>query len=77
MVHKPITKPGAHGTLYRYAIVYRDNDPACPEFTARLWAYNSEHVLEQFYDAPDGDGWRILRMARMTEAPIHHWIWHS
>lgn len=48
------TKPGAHGTLYRYRIDYRDPcDPAFPPSFVCVWAYDAEHALERFYDGPD------------------------
>ena len=51
------TKQGKHGTLYRYAIDYRDS---CDKFiggTQYLWAYDIEHAEEKFYDAEDSYGW--------------------
>ncbi|MHB8330765.1 MAG: hypothetical protein ACYDDA_13725 [Acidiferrobacteraceae bacterium] len=68
----PITKPGAHGTLYRYAIKYRDaHDPCCPEMVWHCWAYNLDHAEEKFYG--DGDeGWRIVSLARVSDAASQH-----
>lgn len=60
-------KPGRYGTLYRYRIRYRDDDPGCPDFTHCVWAYSREHAEELFCCAPDGDGWRIISMARVEE----------
>lgn len=54
------TKQGAHGTLYLYAVPYRDFDPDGDRGTVRIWAYDAEHAVEKFYDSPDGDtGWEV------------------
>jgi hypothetical protein len=46
------TKPGAHGTLYLYAIEYDSpTNLGAPRETTKLWAYNSEHAMERFADA--------------------------
>lgn len=48
---KPLTKPGKHGTLYRYAIAYHEGrDEYRSEW--RCWAYDAGHACEQF-DADD------------------------
>lgn len=55
------TKPGKYGTLYRFAITYR-NDPPDPselDQTWKCWAYSAEHAEELFYDSED-DGWKIV-----------------
>jgi len=46
--------------LRRFRIRYRDLDPACPEFACTVRAYDREHAEIVFFDAPDGDGWKIL-----------------
>lgn len=52
--------------MKRYRIEYRDDcDPGCPTFTTHVRAYDREHAIERFHDAPDGDGWEILKI---TEA---------
>jgi hypothetical protein len=67
-------KQGAHGTLYRYAIEYTgENDPGCPTFTTSRWAYDAEHALDKFSGLDEG--WKVLRIARMSEAPQHRWNW--
>ena len=57
---RPITKPGKHGTLYRYAIRYTDeSDPGCPEMVWCTWAYDRNHAVDRFYE--DGaEGWQML-----------------
>ncbi len=76
MASKPLTKPGAHGTLYRYAIVYTDKyDDCCPHDTWHCWAYSLEHAEEKFYDRSVdqwGDGWRIVSLARVSDAASQH-----
>lgn len=44
-----ITKPGKHGTLYLYRIVYRNDGPDdLQRFTWRTYAYDAEHALNKF-----------------------------
>lgn len=64
-----VTKPGKHGTLFRFVIMYRDSDPACPAFDWRCWAYDTEHALDKFWSASDGDGdgWTVLSTARAED----------
>ena len=64
---RPVTKPGKHGTLYRYRVVYRgvEHDPAAPAFDACVWAYDEEHALEKLTD-PD-QGWEAVSAARLYE----------
>lgn len=74
---KPVSKPGKHGTLYLYAIKYRDKyDSVAPEFEQRTWAYSEEHALDRFYDTDD-DGWLVLAFARVIEGPSHRMTWHA
>lgn len=62
----PIMKPGKHGTLYLYELVYDDGpDSGCPEFKTRTWAYNMEHAIERFHES-DGS-WRLIKIARVLE----------
>lgn len=62
-----VTKPGRHGTLYLYKIVYRDRgDPTFGQDTIRLWAYDKEHAEERFYDDPD-ETWTIVSIKRVRE----------
>ena len=54
----PRTKAGTFGTLYLFAVRYRDCvDRCCPTFTWRAWAYDAEHALDKFHSGPDADGW--------------------
>lgn len=48
------SKPGEHGTLYRYTIEYTDDDPAFGREFWSTWAYNLEHALEKFTDSDEG-----------------------
>lgn len=69
MARKPLTKQGAHGTLYRYKITYKDeSDPGCPVFSYSLWAYNQEHAESRFYDSEDADGWEIISISVVHES---------
>lgn len=70
---RPVTKPGAHGTLYLYSITYTDTcDDAIGELTQRTWAYNIDHAVERFYGAVDADGWTALRVARVLDGVSQH-----
>ena len=69
---KPVTKPGEHGTLYRYVVTYTDrSDPGCPEMTWHCWAYNLEHAEDKFYSSDD-DGWSIINLRRLLEGVSQH-----
>lgn len=74
MRHTPLTKPGQHGTLYRFAVIYTDGDFSD---TWHTWAYDSEHALERFFEGPDGEGWTPLRWARLTDGPASTQTWHE
>lgn len=74
---QPVTKPGKHGTLYRYELVYRDNSDMSPEATQVVWAYDQEHAIEKFFDGPDFEGWTLLKIARVNDVPRHRWRWHT
>lgn len=46
-----VTKPGQHGTLYRYNITYRDIDNQLfGSATTSQWAYSEEHVRDRWND---------------------------
>lgn len=65
-MRRATTKPGAHGTLYLYEIIYTDpSEPGMGRMSTRMWAYNLEHVEQKFYDS--GDGWEIISIARVPE----------
>ena len=70
----PLTKPGRYGTLYRYRIMYRgtEDDPGQLDQPWHCWAYNLEHAEEKFYDCGDDDGWRIVSLARVSDAGSQH-----
>lgn len=50
-----ISKPGKHGTLYRYGIDYTAGEGS-PLFRWRTWAYDAAHAWENWRDAEDLDG---------------------
>lgn len=61
------TKPGRHGTLYKFHIKYRDKyDYASPDFDWYTWAYNHEHAEDRFLESDD-TGWKILSVDKMRE----------
>jgi hypothetical protein len=71
------SKPGKHGTLYRWEIEYKSTDSGSPVFTTHTWAYNLEHAVERFFDGADED-WKIVRLARVQpDVPHHRWSWHK
>ena len=60
------TKKGAHGTLYRFRIRYRDEgDEGFPDMDWYTWAYNQDHAEERFFDIDEG--WRIVSIERVRE----------
>lgn len=61
---KYVSKPGLHGTLYRFKIVYRDDDPGFGEADWFTWAYSAEHAEEKFYESDD-EGWRIVSTSKV------------
>lgn len=73
MSTQPVTKPGAHGTLYLYAIVYTDaGDPGFGDHEFRVWAYNLEHAEDKFFSGEDSEGWKILEMYRVQQGRTQH-----
>jgi len=54
------SKPGKHGTLWLYRIVYRDDDLGSPTFSWNTWAYDEDHALEKWYGSDDDTGWKIV-----------------
>ena len=59
-----LTKPGKHGTLYRYAVRYRCAADRDASFVWRTWAYDAEHAVDLFHRGPDADGWRVVGTPR-------------
>jgi hypothetical protein len=50
----------------RFRVAYRDDcDPGCPVFSCVIKAYDRDHVIEKFHDAPDGEGWEILSITEI------------
>lgn len=71
MQAKPVTRQGAHGALYRYAVRYTDKrDPAFGEDVWHCWAYNLEHAEDKFFETDEG--WHILSLARVGEGVSQH-----
>ena len=67
-----VTKKGAYGALYRYAITYTDRyDQCCPHMVQCVWAYNLEHAEERFYET-DAEGWTIVSLARVLDRASQH-----
>lgn len=61
------SKPGKHGTLYRFRIKYRDRfDPGSPDFDTFTWAYDQSHAEDRFLDSDD-DGWKIISIDKVRE----------
>jgi hypothetical protein len=66
-----VSKPGQHGTLYRYVITYTDkSDPGFGEMTWHAWAYNLEHAEEKFFD--QDEGFSIVNIRRLQEGLSQH-----
>jgi len=49
--------------MKRFRIVYRDLDPACPQFSTTIRAYDRTDAEVRFLDAEDGDGWQIISIS--------------
>lgn len=58
------SKPGKHGTLHLFKVVYRDTCDADNTGVVRLWGYDAEHVRERFHEGDD-DGWEIVKISRV------------
>ena len=82
---KHLTKPGKHGTLYRYRIRYNDNPAFGPLTEADsdwgCWAYDAKQAVEEFVEGRD-DGfvptaWALLVVSQdgLTTVP-HLMTWH-
>jgi hypothetical protein len=68
----PVSKPGKHGTLYLHLLRYTDaSDPSSPVFETRIWAYNSDHAIDKFFDSEDSDGWTVLSWERAQDEAQH------
>lgn len=73
-IHTPLTKPGAHGTLYKYVVEYTAG-AGSPTFTWTTWAYDVEHAADKFF--ADNGGFLPQRYARATTGGKHTWKWHD
>ena len=63
-----VTKPGRHGTLYRFKIIYRsDHDPGFGQDEWFTWAYDVEHAEDKFYESDDDGWWRIVSTSKVRE----------
>lgn len=59
---KQATKPGKHGTLRLWKVTYKDSDnPAFGEDSFRKWAYNKEHIQDQFGEGEE-ESWEIVKI---------------
>ena len=59
-----------------YEIVYRDADPASPDFTMRRRAYDLLDLYDRLSHDPDAGGWLVVKVARVQEdKPKHRWSW--
>ena len=68
-----VTKPGKHGTLYRYVLEYTDpSDPGWGRQEWKTWAYNLEHAEDRFYEGEDSAGYKILQLRREHEGLDQH-----
>jgi hypothetical protein len=53
--------------LKRYAIRYRDPDPACPIFVWYTKAYNRQHARDRFVESCGDDGWEDAIVESIVE----------
>ena len=71
---KPKSKPGEHGRLYYYQLVYDGGpDSGSGEMTWHAWAYSLEHAVDKFQSpGEDAEGFRLLRAAVVPESGLMH-----
>lgn len=60
------TKPGRHGTLYRYAIDYAPA-PGERKFRWSCWAYDAEHAWDAWHDDGDTDWYDVSEPYRLKD----------
>lgn len=71
------TKPGKHGTLYKYAIDYEVGPDQGAPFRIAKWAYSMEHALMKFEENEFHVDMRVIRIARMSEKIDARWNWYE
>ena len=59
---RPLTKPGAHGTLRLYAVGYADACERDNNGVQYVYAYDPDHAWEKVED-PEG-GWTVTSVRR-------------
>lgn len=58
--------------MRRFRIEYRDSgDSGCPVMSSTWRGHDAEHATERFFEAPDGDGWEIVKIFEV--GPIRFW----
>lgn len=57
------TKPGTHGTLYRYTVTYLLDDGVTSKWST--WAYDRDHAIAKFCN---GDGWDYSDIVSVARA---------
>ena len=62
----PLTKPGRHGTLHRYAIDYNDGYGDRERHVWHCWAYSPEHAMDKFDESTAEDGGVALSEPRLV-----------
>src|SRR5262249_52394105 len=75
-----VTKRGAHGTLYKFAIDYKDRiDPGFGTARVNYWAYDMGHAQDRFWETQDeSESWVPVRIAKVETGQIEHrWVWHT
>ena len=59
-----IERMAKHGRQWLYAITYRnDGEDDGWRDTVHMYGYDEEHARDRFYDEPDSDGWRIVKVS--------------
>lgn len=58
-------KPGRYGMLYLFVIKYEEKsfagvESGMGEQQVRLWAYNRDQVIEEWYENESHEGWEIV-----------------
>jgi len=65
-----LTKPGKHGTLYRYSAEYIDPcDPGFLPSQWSCWAYDVDHAIDLFDDTSADDGFTLKSTPKRVRVP--------
>lgn len=65
------SKPGRHGTLYRFRVTYRNDPPmrGDPDLTLMTWNYDADAVIDDFQEyGGDEEGWKIVKVEKVRES---------